>query len=119
MSLIKLPSDGAIPASSLRYKNRCAPEKKAVGSDEIAAEIAASLPNMPMKMIKETMAYVAEELSQRLLAHGQVVWGKMLYRLVSIDGQPVDAGEIAPEDKGLFVVDVTLTSKHLSPKKNT
>ncbi len=62
MSLIKLPSDGTVPAASLRYKNRCVPEKKVVGSEEIAAEIAASLPNLPLKMIKETMAYVAEEL---------------------------------------------------------
>jgi len=119
MKPIKLPSDGTVPAASVVYKNRCVPEKKVVGSAEIAARIAAELPNVPKEMIRDAMAFMAEELCQGLLASGEMVVGNMLCRLASIDGQPVELGEIAPENKGLFIVDVALTSKPPGPKKNT
>jgi hypothetical protein len=119
MDIIRLKPDGTLPAASLVYKNRCVPEKTVVGSAEIAAQIAADLPQFPMEMIRDVMAYVADELCQRLLESGEMVMGDMLDRLASIDGQPVELPEIAPENKGLFIVDVALTSKNPVPKKNT
>jgi len=117
MPIIRLPSDGKIPLASLTYKNHRLPETKEVSISEIADGVAARHPGIAKEVTREVIRSMFEIICEGLLTSGEIVVGNTLYRLASLDGQPIELGEIAPEDNGLFVVNVELNTKPLSLKK--